>query len=49
MAQVTYRGVRYETGTKDKKDPQAKTLTYRGHAYSVGAVSYTHLTLPTKA
>ena len=35
MAQVTYRGVRYETGTKDKKDPQAKTLTYRGHAYSV--------------
>ena len=36
MAQVTYRGVRYETGTKDKKDPQAETLTYRGHAYSVG-------------
>ena len=45
MAKVTYRGVQYDTETRQKETKQSqKQLVYRGVAVPV---SYTHLTLPT--
>ena len=43
MAQVTYRGVVYDTDRNKAKQTNKVDLTYRG----VRPVSYTHLTLPT--
>ena len=45
MAQVTYRGVKYNTNDKKTQQTNKVDLVYRG----VKSVSYTHLTLPTKA
>ena len=36
MAQVTYRGVQYTTGTQ-KSEKQQSELTYRGQKYVAGA------------
>ncbi len=33
MAQVTYRGVKYDTTAKKICTADSKPLTYRGHAY----------------
>ena len=43
MAQVTYRGVSYDTNRAKSQQSNKVELVYRG----VKPVSYTHLTLPT--
>ena len=45
MAQVTYRGVKYDTDRNKAKQTNKVDLTYRG--VRTETVSYTHLTLPT--
>ena len=37
MAQVTYRGIVYDTARSRKQTQQESELTYRGQKYVVGA------------
>ena len=40
MAQVTYRGIVYDTDRSRKQTQQESELTYRGQKYVVGAKKY---------
>ena len=41
MAQVTYRGIVYDTDRSRKQTQQESELTYRGQKYVVGCLLYT--------